>query len=98
MTRNKVNEKICLISQVQPNYIDEELKDNHWIQAMKDELDQKIKNHTWELVPRPKDKNVIGTKQVFRNKINEQGEVVRNKARLVCKYYSQQEDIDCEET
>ena len=32
------------------------------------ELDQIIKNDTWELVPRPKDKNVIGTKWVFRKK------------------------------
>ena len=43
------------------------------------------------IVPRPKDKNVIETKWVFRNKMNEQGEVVRNKVRLVCKGYSKQE-------
>ena len=65
---------------------------------MKEELDQIIKNYTWELLPRPNDKNVIGTKWVFRNKMNEQGEVVRNKARLVCKGYSQQDGIDYEET
>jgi len=35
---------------------------------------------------------------VFRNKLNEQGEVVRNKARLVAQGYSQQEDIDYTET
>ena len=46
-----------------------------------------VKNDTWKLVPRPKDKNAIGTKWVFMNKINEQGEVVRNKVRLVCKGY-----------
>ena len=65
---------------------------------MKDELDQIVKNETWELVPRPVDKNVIGTKWVFKSKMNEQGEVVRKKARLVCKGYSQQEGIDSEET
>eukprot|EP00253_Pinus_taeda_P030846 PITA_30846 len=48
------------------------------------------------LVPRPKDKNVIGTKWIFKNKLNENGEVVRNKARLVCKGYAQQEGIDFE--
>ena len=43
---------------------------------MREELDQIEKNDTWELLPKPKDKNIIGTKRVFRNKMNEQGEVV----------------------
>ena len=64
---------------------------------MKEELNQIVKNETWDLVPRPKDKNVIETKWVFRNKMNEQWGVVRNKARLVCKGYSQQ-GVDYEET
>ena len=80
MTRSRINEELCLISQVEPRSANEVAKDNHWMKAMKEELDQIIKNDTWELVPRPKNKNVIGTKWVFRNKMNEQGEVVRNKA------------------
>ena len=51
-----------------------------------------------ELVSRPKDKNVIGTKWVFKNKMNERGEVVRNEERLVCKGYVQQEGTNFEET
>ena len=98
MTRSRVNEELCLISQVEPKNVDEACKDDYWKQAMKEELDQIVKNETWELVPRPVDKNVIGTKWVFRNKMNEQGEVVRNKARLVCKGYSQEEGIDYDET
>jgi len=50
------------------------------------------------LVPRPHGKNVIGTKWIFKNKLNENGEVIRNKARLVCKGYAQQEGLDSEET
>jgi hypothetical protein len=65
---------------------------------MDEELDQIEKNDTWELVPRPKNKNVINTKWVFRNKLNEDGQVTRNKARLVCKGYAQIEGIDFEET
>jgi len=65
---------------------------------MDEELDQIEKNKTWELVPRPKNKNVIGTKWIFRNKLNEDGKVIRNKARLVCKGYAQVEGIDFEET
>eukprot|EP00253_Pinus_taeda_P019905 PITA_19905 len=40
---------------------------------MDEELEQIEKNNTWELVPRPKDKNVIGTKWIFKNKSNENG-------------------------
>eukprot|EP00253_Pinus_taeda_P008929 PITA_08929 len=65
---------------------------------MDEELDQIEKNDTWELVPRPHDKNVIGTKWIFKNKLNENGEVIRSKARLVCKWYVQQEGIDFEKT
>jgi hypothetical protein len=65
---------------------------------MDEELDQIEKNDTWELVPRPKNKNVIDTKWVFRNKLNEYGQVTRNKSRLVCKGYAQIEGIDFEET
>ena len=65
---------------------------------MDEELDQIEKNDTWELVPRQKNKNVIDTKWVFRNKLNEDGQVTRNKSRLVCKGYAQIEGIDFEET
>jgi hypothetical protein len=65
---------------------------------MDEELNQIEKNDTWELVQRPNNKNVINTKWVFRNKLNEDGHVTRNKARLVCKGYAQIEGIDFEET
>jgi hypothetical protein len=65
---------------------------------MDEELDQIEKNDTWELVPRPNDKNVINTKWVYKNKLNEDEHVTRNKARLVCKGYAQVERIDFEET
>ena len=47
---------------------------------MQEELNQFTRNEVWELVPRPEDKTIIGTKWVYKNKMNEQGEVVRNKA------------------
>jgi hypothetical protein len=65
---------------------------------MDEELDQIEKNDTWELVLRPKNKNVIDTKWVFENKLNEDGQVTKNKDRLVCKGYTQVEGIDFEET
>jgi hypothetical protein len=56
---------------------------------MDEELYNIEKNDTWKLVPRPKNNNVIGTKWVFRNKLNEETQVTRNKAIFVCKEYSQ---------
>jgi hypothetical protein len=38
--------------------------------------------------------NVIGTKWGFKNKQGEDGEIVRNKARLVAQGYSQVEGLD----
>ena len=37
---------------------------------MKEELDQIVKNETWELVTKLVDMNMIGTKWVFKNKMN----------------------------
>jgi hypothetical protein len=89
---------LALLSTIEPNCFEEANKDEFWNKAMDEELDQIEKNDTWELVPKPKNKNVIDTKWVFRNKLNEDGQVTRNKARLVCKGYAQIEGTDFEET
>ena len=52
----------------------------------------------WQLVPRPKNRSVVGTKWIFRNKTYSDGIIIRNKARFVAKGYSQQEGIDFDET
>ncbi|KAK0591752.1 hypothetical protein LWI29_007400 [Acer saccharum] len=59
---------------------------------MQEELNQFERNKVWTLVPRPKTTNVIGTKWIFRNKSDEDGNIVRNKARLVAQGYSQIEE------
>nr|GEY82099.1 hypothetical protein [Tanacetum cinerariifolium] len=48
----------------------------------------------WTLVELPNGKRVIGTKWVFRNKKDERGIVIKNKARLVAQGYTQEEGID----
>ena len=55
------------------------------------------RNEVWELVSRPNDQSVIGTKWVYINKMDENGIIIRNKARLVAQGYNQQEGIDYEE-
>jgi hypothetical protein len=54
-------------------------------------------NEVWSLIERPK-QNIIGTKWVFLNKQDEHGIVIRNKARLVTKGYSQVEGLDFDKT
>ena len=66
--------------------------------AMQEELNQFKRNDVWILIERPNNHSVIGTKWVFRNKMNEDGIVTRNKARLVAQGYFQEEGIDFEET
>ncbi|GJV65664.1 retrovirus-related pol polyprotein from transposon TNT 1-94 [Tanacetum coccineum] len=68
------------------------------IVAMQEELNQFIANDVWELVPQHRNMTIIGTKWVFRNKLDENGIVSRNKARLVAQGYNQQEGIDYDET
>lgn len=50
------------------------------------------------MVSKPKDKNVIGNKCVFQNKLDGDGKFERNKERLVCKGYTHIEGIDFDET
>jgi hypothetical protein len=101
-TRRRIHspeqQHLALLSTIELSSFEEANRDELWIKEMDEELDQIEKNDTWELVPRPRNKNVIGTKWVFRNKLNEDGQVTRNKARLVCKGYAQVEGIDFEET
>ena len=84
---SKRNEQVhfSLLSTTEPRNFAYSNIDEQWVKAMEEELDQIEKNETWELVPRQGNKNVIDTKWVFRNKMNEDGQVIRNKARLVCK-------------
>ena len=51
----------------------------------------------WELVDLPAGKNSIGTRWVYRNKKDDHGIVIRNKARLVAQGYTQEEGIDYDE-
>ncbi|WKA03050.1 hypothetical protein VitviT2T_021185 [Vitis vinifera] len=65
---------------------------------MQEELNQFKRSEVWELMSRPSNQSVIGTRWVFRNKMNENGIIVRNKERLVAHGYNQEEGIDYEET
>ncbi|KAK1686832.1 hypothetical protein QYE76_047680 [Lolium multiflorum] len=66
---------------------------------MQEELNNLKRNDVWTLMKRPDHcRNVIGTKWVFKNKQDEHGIVIHNKARLVAQGYSQVEGVDFGET
>ncbi|GJU44967.1 retrovirus-related pol polyprotein from transposon TNT 1-94 [Tanacetum coccineum] len=91
-------DKTVNIKESKNHPLDQALKDESWVVAMQEELNQFVANDVWELVPLPMSQSVIGTKWVFRNKLDENGIVSRNKARLVAQGYNQQEGIDYDET
>jgi hypothetical protein len=87
------------ISMVEPKKVFEALEDPNWMDAMLEELNNFKRNNVWVLVDKPREyRNMIGTKWIFKNKQDEHGIVVRNKARLVAQGFSQVEGIDFRET
>ncbi|GJR53753.1 putative ribonuclease H-like domain-containing protein, partial [Tanacetum coccineum] len=87
----------CFLSQQEPTKIAQALDDESWVEAMQEELLQFKIQKVWTLVDLPYGKKAIGTKWVYRNKKDERGIVVRNKARLVAQGYKQEEGIDYDE-
>nr|GEX84781.1 retrovirus-related Pol polyprotein from transposon TNT 1-94 [Tanacetum cinerariifolium] len=81
----------------EPKNVNEALGDESWIVAMQEELNKFVANDVWELVPQPRNMKIIGTKWVFRKKLDENGVVSQNKSRLVAQGYNQQEGIDYDE-
>ncbi|GKF16176.1 putative ribonuclease H-like domain-containing protein [Tanacetum coccineum] len=70
----------CFLSQHEPKKILEALEDESWVDAMQEELLQFEIQKVWVLVDLPYGKKAIDTKWVYRNKKDERGVVVRNKA------------------
>ncbi|GKD19057.1 putative ribonuclease H-like domain-containing protein, partial [Tanacetum coccineum] len=87
----------CFLSQEEPKKVIQELKDPSWIEAMQEELLQFKLQQIWTLVNLPLGKRAISTKWVYRNKKDERGIVIRNKAMLVAQGYTQEEGIDYDE-
>nr|GEV05618.1 retrotransposon protein, putative, unclassified [Tanacetum cinerariifolium] len=85
MTKNVTN--------YEPKKVIQALIDPSWIEAMQDELLQFKLQQVWTLVDLPYGKRAIGTKWIYKNKKDEKGSVVRNKARLVAQGYTQEERI-----
>jgi hypothetical protein len=88
----------AFVATFEPKDIGHALSDPNWVNAMHEELGNFERNQVWVLVEPPPNCKPIGTKWVWKNKKGENGEVVRNKSRLVAQGSSQKEGIDYEET
>ncbi|KAL0392228.1 UNVERIFIED_CONTAM: Retrovirus-related Pol polyprotein from transposon RE2 [Sesamum radiatum] len=88
----------CNFIMLEPENFETAVKHKVWVQAMEEEIKMIEKNNTWELTDRPKDKEVIGVKWIYKTKLNADGSIQKHKARLVAKGYSQLPGIDYTET
>ena len=82
----------------EPTCFNDAVRDAKWQKAIDEEMAALDANETWDLVPLPESKNVIGCKWLYKVKHNADGSISRYKARLVAKGYAQRYGIDYEET
>ena len=80
-----------------PSSVRTTLADPHWRRAM-EEYVALMANHTWDLVPRPPDTNVVTGKWLFRHKLTLDGSLDRYKARWVLRGFTQRLEVDYDET
>nr|KAJ0192955.1 hypothetical protein LSAT_V11C800440770 [Lactuca sativa] len=102
LTRSSVLNNFCMyvnfVSMILPDKVHTALQDADWIKAMQEELNEFERHKVWTLVPRPSRKTITGTRWVYRKKVDKDGIITRNKARLVAQGFTQIESIDYGET
>ena len=85
---------------VEPKTVQEALNGEQsvqWREAMESEYSSLLKNDTWNLVPPPEGKNIVGSRWILKVKHDQDGGVDRFKARLVAQGYSQVKGVDYDE-
>ncbi|GJU69818.1 zinc finger, CCHC-type containing protein [Tanacetum coccineum] len=85
---------VNFLFEIETKKVTEALEEEAWVISMQENLNQFERNNVWTLVSTPYGKTIIRTKWIFRNKMDENGVVIRNKARLVVQGYRQEEEID----
>ncbi|GKA79002.1 retrovirus-related pol polyprotein from transposon TNT 1-94 [Tanacetum coccineum] len=83
---------------VEPKNFKSAITEDCWFQAMQDEIREFDRLKVWEIVPRPDCVMIIALKWIYKVKLDEYGDVLKNKARLMAKGYQQEEGIDFEES
>nr|GEU75809.1 retrovirus-related Pol polyprotein from transposon TNT 1-94 [Tanacetum cinerariifolium] len=83
---------------IEPKTHKDALTQSCWIVAMQEELHEFDHLEVWKLVPRPDKVMVITLKWIYIVKLDELGDILKNKARLVARGYRQEEGIDFKES
>ena len=81
-----------------PSYFEEVVEKPIWVDAMVEKYDSIMKKIVLEMVPRPPDKSVMGSRWIFKVKHATFRRIEKSKARFVAKGFSQVEGIEYEET
>ncbi|GJU93480.1 retrovirus-related pol polyprotein from transposon TNT 1-94 [Tanacetum coccineum] len=87
-----------VLSKVEPENFKSAITEDCWYQAMQDEIYEFDGLQVWELVPQPDCVMIIALKCIYKVKLDEYGDILKNKAQLVAKGYQQEEGIDFEES
>nr|GFA42359.1 integrase, catalytic region, zinc finger, CCHC-type, peptidase aspartic, catalytic [Tanacetum cinerariifolium] len=102
LTRNQLRSDgdMCMyaltMSTMEPKNVKEAMTDPAWIDSMQEELLQFKRLDVWVLVPALDNISPLTLKWLFKNKLDEEQTVIRNKSRLVVRGYRQEEGIDFE--
>ena len=89
---------MCDLLDEEPTFFEESIQKKEWEDDMTEEYQSIIKNDVCEIVPRPKSKDVVSSKWLFKIKHAADGSIEKYKARFVARGFSQKEGIDYEET
>ena len=97
----KFNDYVALVNYLvdsEPSLYQEAIEHKVWQDSMVEEYSSLMQNDVWEVVPRPIDREVVGSRQIYKIKHGADGSIKKYKARFVVKGFSQKEEIDYEET
>jgi hypothetical protein len=89
---------MCDLLENDPTCFEEAIQKKEWVDAMKKEYQSIIKNDVWEIVPRPKRKDVVSSKSLFKIKHAADRSIEKYKARFIARGVSKKKGIDYEET
>jgi hypothetical protein len=88
---------MCDLLEKEPTFFEEAIQMKEWADAMTEEYQSIVKNDVWKIVSRPKSKDVVSSKWLFKIKHAADGSIEKDQARFVARGFSQKEGIDYEE-